>query len=754
MNIAQAKRHVKDTIEAYLACDEDGLPLIDSENQRPLFLIGAPGIGKTAIMAQVASELGVGLVSYSMTHHTRQSALGLPFIVHHNHEGFEYEASEYTMSEIVASIYDYIEATGLSQGILFLDEINCVSETLYPSMLQFLQFKTFGRHRVPDGWVVACAGNPPEYNKSVHEFDIVIMDRLRKIEIEPELDVWLDYARDHDVHPSVLTFLESKQDCFYRVESTPTGKTFVTARGWDDLSRAIKAFEALEKPVDLDLVGQFVQNEEIAEAFALYYDLFKKYRSDYQVAAICAGTAPESITERARAAAFDERLALLGLILDALGNEAAQVLLSDEVLTRVRDVLRAAKPQLMAGAEAQPVLQASIDELAKGIERAKSAKTAKVADLRAMTKALDLLKALQSSCALAATHAGEPAFETIHQQFRGQVASFEQQVKTLSDHLENVFAFMEDAFANEREMLVFVTELSAKQATARFIGKYGCESYYRYNNELLVDENQRELFDRIDQMYEQRKQADEVAGEQKGTATKDMRADDDAAAAYYAQANFEFGYASLCHMALPAGLAGKAVLDIGCRRGKGVFKVSERVGESGHVIGIDWTPEHIEEATARSERAARESGLSHNNMEFYLAYPEDLSAVGLGNATLDLAFINSALHLTYKPDEVVREMSRVLKSGGEAIFEVALACGERDEQVVEAARELGNSIQAAPFKDAFVQQLSDAGFATVEFEEEKEISPSTGYKFDHEVATAPGEAGMKFISTVVHAYKG
>ena len=136
----------------------------------------------------------MGIVSYSMTHHTRQSALGLPRIEHREFEGFEFDASEYTMSEIVAALYDYMERTGLRRGILFLDEINCVSETLYPSMLQFLQFKTFGKHRIPDGWVVACAGNPPEYNRSVHEFDIVTLDRLREIDVEPDYGVWKDYA--------------------------------------------------------------------------------------------------------------------------------------------------------------------------------------------------------------------------------------------------------------------------------------------------------------------------------------------------------------------------------------------------------------------------------------------------------------------------------------------------------------------------------------------------------------------------------
>ena len=80
MNIKEAKEQIQYAIQMYFTKNEFGKYKIPIERQRPIFLMGAPGIGKTAIMEQIASELGVGLVSYSMTHHTRQSALGLPFI--------------------------------------------------------------------------------------------------------------------------------------------------------------------------------------------------------------------------------------------------------------------------------------------------------------------------------------------------------------------------------------------------------------------------------------------------------------------------------------------------------------------------------------------------------------------------------------------------------------------------------------------------------------------------------------------------
>ena len=104
MNINEAKDYIKHSIQVYLKKDEFGDYKIPVVRQRPIFLLGAPGIGKTAIMEQIAKEMGIALVSYSMTHHTRQSALGLPFIKQKEYGGKIYDVSEYTMSEIIASI--------------------------------------------------------------------------------------------------------------------------------------------------------------------------------------------------------------------------------------------------------------------------------------------------------------------------------------------------------------------------------------------------------------------------------------------------------------------------------------------------------------------------------------------------------------------------------------------------------------------------------------------------------------------------
>ena len=130
MNIKRAKEEIEHTVRAYLAKDALGEYAIPAIRQRPILLMGPPGIGKTQVMEQAARECGVALVAYTITHHTRQSAVGLPFIRQRNYGGRDVSVTEYTMSEIIASVYAKMEATGLKEGILFIDEINCVSETL------------------------------------------------------------------------------------------------------------------------------------------------------------------------------------------------------------------------------------------------------------------------------------------------------------------------------------------------------------------------------------------------------------------------------------------------------------------------------------------------------------------------------------------------------------------------------------------------------------------------------------------------
>lgn len=383
MNIKEAKQEIINTVRAYTQRDETGAYEIPTERQRPILLIGPPGIGKTAIMEQVAQECGINLVAYTITHHTRQSAIGLPFITDKSYGGRPYKVTEYTMSEIIASVYDQIEQSGVQEGILFLDEINCVSETLAPTMLQFLQYKTFGRHRVPDGWVVVTAGNPPEYNRSVHEFDIATLDRLKVISAEPDYDTWKKYAAAAGVHRAIRTYLDLKPEDFYGVETTLDGKNYVTARGWEDLSDAMYLYEEKNFPVDETLIGQYICNSRISSGFASFYRLFRKYRNDYRVADIVrswgeeggpdAGVSKE-ILSRAKKAPFDERVTLMGLLTESVLPEIRREVVEENCLVALHERLTGLKSSLTgAGAEdAVRILSEDIAEMKQNIVMAEA----------------------------------------------------------------------------------------------------------------------------------------------------------------------------------------------------------------------------------------------------------------------------------------------------------------------------------------------------------------------------------------------
>ena len=339
MNIKRAKQEIKDAIEAYLLKDENGNYLIPTIRQRPIFLLGAPGIGKTQIMEQVARECQVGLVSYTITHHTRQSAIGLPFISKNMYGNKEYSVTEYTMSEIIASVYNCMEETGLKEGILFIDEINCVSETLAPAMLQFLQCKTFGNHAVPEGWIIVAAGNPPEYNKSVREFDVVTLDRVKKIEVEPDFGVWKEYAYRQEVHPAVISYISTRIAHFYQMETTVDGMFFATPRGWEDLSRLMGVYEKLGKTVDREVVLQYIQYPKIAKDFANYLELYYKYQADYQIDQLMEGKIEEILLMRIRHASFDEKLSVVSLILARILEGFRETYKKEACITMLLEVL-------------------------------------------------------------------------------------------------------------------------------------------------------------------------------------------------------------------------------------------------------------------------------------------------------------------------------------------------------------------------------------------------------------------------------
>ena len=443
MNISKAKEQVKGAVRAYLSKDDLGNYEIPVEKQRPLLLIGPPGIGKTAVMEQIASELGIGLISYSMTHHTRQSAIGLPFISRKSFGGKEYDVTEYTMSEIIASVYELMEETGIKEGILFLDEIN-----------------------------------------------VVTLDRLKKINVEPDFESWKQYAAGAGIHPAVMSFLGSRRDRFYSVETTVSGKTIVTPRGWEDLSKMLLLYEKNGIDVDEDLIIQYLQNTGIAREFAVYLDLYRKYQTQYPIADMLAGTLSDEMKERIAGAGFDEVYTLIGLLLGSADAEIRSCMEERSLLSSVSSYLKeyASKDRSLSPEESMKEMIREVEKKRTAGLRARSI-TREESDrlLRTAGILYDLTEKISGAGNF------EESFDIIRKDHAERVRLHNGNADRVRSILDHLFYVAEECWGDGKEMLLILTELTADPHSVSFISTYGCDSYYRHNRNLLFNERDLEI---------------------------------------------------------------------------------------------------------------------------------------------------------------------------------------------------------------------------------------------------------------------
>ncbi len=538
MDIGSAKEQIKNTIQIYLLKNPLGQYRLPIVHQRPVFLLGAPGLGKTAIMQQIADELDIGLVSYSMTHHTRQSALGLPVIVEKEFDGQKYTVSEYTMSEIIASIYECMGKTGKREGILFLDEINCVSETLSPSMLLFLQYKLFGGHQIPEGWVVVTAGNPARFNKSVREFDAATRDRLKVMEVEPDYEAWKKYAVEQRISRSVISYLDIRQDDFYRVETTVDGLTVVTPRAWEDLSEMVQYYEELRLPVGHELVSQYLQNKQTARDFAVYYELYQKYRQVYHIGELLQGIWEEDTVKKAGEAKMDERMSLVSLLLEGVFGSMKKCMAEYDALAIAAKSLREYKEGMEPGKGAEEAHGAKCvkgmeeargaepgegmkvvhgAEPGKGMEAAYRAKpgqagealgalirmenewrsqsqNAKKKDVGAYAELMDIAGRWHENLE------DENPYEAIKKCYQVSVAELKEKVKDTQKKIGYMLKFLEEAFGKGTELGMAVNDLTVTPEATAFIGQFLSEEYFAASRDMLPHRQEEQLLKQIDIM--------------------------------------------------------------------------------------------------------------------------------------------------------------------------------------------------------------------------------------------------------------
>jgi SAM-dependent methyltransferase len=165
-----------------------------------------------------------------------------------------------------------------------------------------------------------------------------------------------------------------------------------------------------------------------------------------------------------------------------------------------------------------------------------------------------------------------------------------------------------------------------------------------------------------------------------------------------------------CGLVAPEELRGRRVLDLGCGSGRDVYLMSQLVGPSGEVVGVDMTPEQLETATAHIEWHRERFGYARNNVRFLHGYIERLDALGLEPASFDVIVSNCVVNLSIDKPAVLQGAFDLLKPGGEFHFADVYADRRLDPALRDDPVIYGECLGGALYWGDFLALAKAAGF--------------------------------------------
>lgn len=232
----------------------------------------------------------------------------------------------------------------------------------------------------------------------------------------------------------------------------------------------------------------------MARDFAAYWVLYRKYHQDYGVEDILQGKPFDAVLERALNASFDERISLVSLLLAGLNTRFAAARNADAVTDACYQQLRSFKRALnQADTDTTPaaLFAAQCKAYRTRLEEGKSAGTMLPSEIATRTRAATLLDRWGEN--LEGSLDADDAFDTVRAAFNKQVRNREDAVAAAAEALEAAFDFMERAFPDGQEMVVFVNELALGPDSAPFLADNECERFEQYSQRLLLHAGEDEL---------------------------------------------------------------------------------------------------------------------------------------------------------------------------------------------------------------------------------------------------------------------
>ena len=237
----------------------------------------------------------------------------------------------------------------------------------------------------------------------------------------------------------------------------------------------------------------------IAKEFAEYYELNQKYQQDYQIAEILKGQPSEARVKKVSHSSFDERVSVVNLLFAGVRQAVRDAVLQEDVLEKVFEVLKSLKEPQEGGNLVQR-LGDFVDNLRAERERKQTEGLLERREDRTIRKAVEVLEGYVTILKKEQTENWEEAFDIVKNAFGEYRASWDAVWDESGSTLEYAFDFMEAAFYNSQEMVIFVSGINTDYSCVRFLETYECERYIRYNRDLLFEDASQEIRRRIEEL--------------------------------------------------------------------------------------------------------------------------------------------------------------------------------------------------------------------------------------------------------------
>ena len=202
----------------------------DTGHHTPVMLWGAPGVGKSQMVAQIAERHGVPLIDIRLSQMEPSDLRGIPFRVD--------EFVEWAVPSMLPNLKRHGKG-----GILFLDEITSAPPSVSAAAYQLILDRKLGEYEVPEGWAIIAAGNRQGDRGVTYSMPAPLANRYSHYEVEINLDDWVAWAYANGIDERIIAFLRFRQDLLFEFDAAQNPVAFPSPRSWEFAHRALHKFD-------------------------------------------------------------------------------------------------------------------------------------------------------------------------------------------------------------------------------------------------------------------------------------------------------------------------------------------------------------------------------------------------------------------------------------------------------------------------------------------------------------------------------